>query len=153
MMICYDPENVTATQPHDPTPKPFLIGMAALGPNYCGNSEISALYTNVLENMDFIKQIEKENTRSNWHLGWYDMYLNKDLLASAISVSWFCLCYCWLIQCLVKTIIVNPLYPFKLKISRMSSRIDVPGLSSRMNTSLLLPGASTDESTTRHWHF
>ena len=68
-MICYDPENVTATQPHDPTPKPFLIGMAALGPNYCGNSGTSALYNNILAYVDWINEIVKKEETENWHLG------------------------------------------------------------------------------------
>ena len=45
MLICDNPE--------DPSDR-RLIGMSALGPNYCGTEVISALFTNLLHYKDWI---------------------------------------------------------------------------------------------------
>ena len=50
MLICDNPEN-----PNDRR----LVGMAALGPNYCGTDVISALFTNILHYEEWIDNVLK----------------------------------------------------------------------------------------------
>lgn len=38
----------------------YFMGMASAGPEYCGNSDVSALYTNILVQQDFFVQILAE---------------------------------------------------------------------------------------------
>ena len=50
MLVCDNPED-----PEDRR----LVGMSALGPNYCGTDAITALFTNILSYEEWIENVIK----------------------------------------------------------------------------------------------